>query len=202
MDRLRRALTYLFDRREGVTNHLMARWLFLRALGLVYLSAFLVFLIQGKGLIGSNGILPASEYLGRLHQLGGLRFWYAPTLMWLSRGNGALLTLCWVGLLASVMLVVNAAPRAALLGCFVCFLSILSVAQDFGQYQSDGMLLEAGFLSIFVAPAGLLPGLGVGSLAPKAAWFLLLWEWFRIYFESGVVKLRSGDPTWRNLTAM
>jgi hypothetical protein len=32
--------------------------------------------------------------------------------------------------------------------------------------------------------------------------FLLLWEWFRIYFESGVVKLESGDPTWRNLTAL
>ena len=31
---------------------------------------------------------------------------------------------------------------------------------------------------------------------------LLLWEWFRIYFESGAVKLMSGDPTWRNLTAM
>jgi hypothetical protein len=32
--------------------------------------------------------------------------------------------------------------------------------------------------------------------------FLLQWEWFRIYFESGVAKIRSGDPTWRNFTAM
>jgi hypothetical protein len=36
----------------------------------------------------------------------------------------------------------------------------------------------------------------------RAAVFLLLWEWFRIYFESGVVKLASGDPQWRNFTAM
>ena len=36
----------------------------------------------------------------------------------------------------------------------------------------------------------------------RAAIWLLLWEWFRIYFESGVVKIQSGDPTWRNLTAM
>ena len=76
------------------------------------------------------------------------------------------------------------------------------MSQDFGQYQSDGMLLEAGFLSLFVAPAGLWPGWGRKSLAIRAAWFLLLWEWFRIYFESGAVKLLSGDPTWRNLTAM
>jgi hypothetical protein len=31
---------------------------------------------------------------------------------------------------------------------------------------------------------------------------MLEWEWFRIYFESGVVKLAGGDPHWRNLTAM
>jgi hypothetical protein len=30
----------------------------------------------------------------------------------------------------------------------------------------------------------------------------LQWEWFRIYFQSGAVKLLSGDPEWRNFTAM
>jgi len=108
----------------------------------------------------------------------------------------------WAGLVASVLVMVNVLPRAALVVCFVCFLSFIGVAQDFGQYQSDGMLLEAGFLSLFVAPWGVLPGWGKHSLAARAAWWLLLWEWFRIYFESGVVKLMSGDPTWRNLTAM
>ena len=34
------------------------------------------------------------------------------------------------------------------------------------------------------------------------SWFLLQWEWFRIYFESGMVKLVSGDLQWRNFTAM
>src|SRR6185437_1950118 len=43
---------------------------------------------------------------------------------------------------------------------------------------------------------------GRNSLPPRAALFLLQWEWFRIYFESGVVKLASGDPEWRHLTAM
>jgi hypothetical protein len=78
----------------------------------------------------------------------------------------------------------------------------VAAAQDFSGYQSDGMLLEAGFLSIFFAPSGVLPGWGAKDPPIRAAIFLLLWEWFRIYFESGVVKLASGDPTWRNLTAM
>jgi len=85
---------------------------------------------------------------------------------------------------------------------FLCFLSFVSAAQDFSGYQSDGMLLEAGVISFFFAPPGLRPGLG-GSFAPvRASLFLLQWEWFRIYFQSGVVKLLSGDPEWRNFTAM
>ena len=45
--------------------------------------------------------------------------------------------------------------------------------------------------------------MGRSSSSPsRASLFLLQWEWFRIYFESGVVKLASGDPQWRNFTAM
>ena len=86
--------------------------------------------------------------------------------------------------------------------CFVCFLSFVSAAQDFSGYQSDGMLLEAGFISLFFAPPGFRPGLGGEHPPSRASLFLLQWEWFRIYFESGVVKLASGDPEWRNFTAM
>jgi hypothetical protein len=89
-----------------------------------------------------------------------------------------------------------------LLLCFICFLSFVSAASDFSGYQSDGMLLEAGFLSLFLAPPGFRPGLGVSSPPIRASIFLLLWEWFRIYFESGVAKIASGDPQWRHFTAM
>jgi hypothetical protein len=196
---LRRA----FAREDGLRGHLIARWLFLRALGLIYFSAFFSLIFQIRGLIGPQGILPAANYLPRVAEsLGILRFWFAPTLLWLSTGSRALMVLCWVGMLASLLVVANIWPRATLLICFVCFLSFVSAAQDFSGYQSDGMLLEAGFISLFVAPRGLLPGWGARSLSSRAAYLLLLWEWFRIYFESGVVKLLSGDPTWRNLTAM
>jgi len=202
MHLVQRTYRYLFSRDEGVANHLVARWLFLRSLGLIFFSAFFALLFQVRGLIGTQGILPASEYLRQVHQFGALRFWYAPTVLWISSSNHALMAITWAGLIASLFVVANVTPRPALLICFVCFLSFIAVSQDFGQYQSDGMLLEAGFLSLFLAPTGLLPGLGRRSLPSRAAIFLLLWEWFRIYFQSGAVKLLSGDPTWRNLTAM
>lgn len=201
-------IRYLFDREEGVSDHLIARWLFLRAMGAIYFSAFFALLFQIKGLIGTDGILPVNEYLDKVRGLGTMRGWYAPTVLWWGSSNHALMALVWVGLIASVLVVANVAPRLSLLVCWVCFLSFIAVSQDFGQYQSDGMLLEAGFLSLFVSPGGWWPGWGrktadrPRALAVRAAWFLLLWEWFRIYFESGAVKLLSGDPTWRNLTAM
>ncbi len=200
-------LLFLVDRERGPTDRLIPRWLFLRLLGGVYFSAFFALAFQILGLVGSQGIQPAFEFLSALRPLGSRAFWAAPSLLWWvhpmpAAVDYALVALVWVGLAASVLVVLNILPKPALLVCFVCYLSFVTTAQDFAQYQSDGMLLEAGFLALFVAPSGLRPGWGRRSLASRAALFLLLWEWFRIYFESGVVKLASGDPTWRNLTAM
>src|SRR5712692_9019623 len=82
-------------------GHVWPRWLFLRALGLIFFSAFYSLFFQIHGLIGPDGILPAGEYLVRLaRHFGALRFWYAPTLLWLASGAGALRLLCWTGLAA------------------------------------------------------------------------------------------------------
>jgi hypothetical protein len=104
--------------------------------------------------------------------------------------------------MAAVLLMLNLWPRAALVVCLTLFLSFVCAARDFSDYQSDGMLLEAGFLSCFFAPPGLRPGLGERHPPSRASLFMLRWECFRIYFESGLVKILSGDLQWRNLTAM
>ncbi len=187
----------------GSRGYLAARWLFLRALGLIFFSAFYSLLFQIRGLIGPDGILPAGEYLRAVvEQLGWKAFWFVPTLLWFGSGPVALGLICWVGLGASILLVLNLWPRASIAVCLVTFLSFVSAAQDFSEYQSDGMLLAAGFISLFFAPPGLRPGLGEAHPPSRASLFLLRWEWFRIYFESGIAKLAGGDPEWRHLTAM
>jgi hypothetical protein len=194
---------WLFGSQDGVRGCFVARWVFLRALAAIYFSAFFSLLFQIKGLIGPAGILPAREYLAAItHIAGAARWWQAPTLYWISAGNGMLMATVWIGLVASVLALVNVWPRLTLFVCWVCFLSFVSSAADFSGYQSDGMLLEAGFISLFFAPRGVWPGLGYDSPPARASLFLLLWEWFRIYFQSGMVKILSGDPQWRNLTAM
>jgi hypothetical protein len=194
---------WLFDSRSGPANRFLSRWIYLRALGAIYFSAFFSLVFQIRGLIGPQGILPASEYLKSIAgQAGYFRYWYVPSILWLSSGAHMLTGFCWVGMAAAVLLVFNIWPRGMLVVCFVCFLSFVSAAGDFSGYQSDGMLLEAGFLSLFLAPGGFRPGFGEPRPPVRAALYLLLWEWFRIYFESGVAKIMGGDPEWRNFTAM
>jgi hypothetical protein len=197
------AVRWLLDSEHGASDRLIPRWLFLRAMGLIYFSAFFSLIFQIRGLIGREGILPASDYLQAVeHSFGHARFWFAPTLLWFSSGPQMLMVLCWAGVVASLLLALNVWPRGTLGICLVCFLSFVSAAGDFSGYQSDGMLLEAGFIALFFAPPGFRPGLGAKWPPSRASLFLLQWEWFRIYFESGMVKIASGEPQWRQMTAM
>ena len=182
---------------------MVPRWIFLRALALIYFSAFYSLLFQIKGLIGPDGILPARDYLANIgQQLELERYWYAPSLHWFSSSSAMMMAVTWVGLIASVIAFLNLWPRLSFFVCFVCFVSFVGASSVFSSYQSDGMLLEAGFLALLFAPRGLWPGWGAHDPSSRMSWFLLQWEWFRIYFESGIVKLVSGDVEWRNFTAM
>jgi hypothetical protein len=200
-----RIMDWLLGPEAGKTpGHLAPRWIFLRALGLIFFSAFYSLYFQVTGLVGPNGILPANAYLDAVgHSLWGLsRIWFVPTVFWLGSSDHALIVVCWVGMIASLLFFLNLWPRAMNIICFICFLSFISVLQDFSSYQSDGMLLEASFLCFFFIPPGLRPRWGELAPPSRAAHFLLLWEWFRIYFESGSAKILGGDPEWRHLTAM
>ena len=194
---------WLFDSRYGAADRLIPRWIFLRALAAWYFSAFYALLFQIKGLMGPEGVLPAGQYLAAVARaLGPRRFWFAPTLFWASSSSRMLMGVMILGLVASVIAFLNMWPRLSLLVCWICFLSFVTSTDVWSNYQSDGMLLEAGFLSLFFAPRGLVPGWGAPSPPSRASLFLLQWEWFRIYFESGMVKLLSHDEQWRNMTAM
>jgi lipase maturation factor 1 len=193
----------LFGPDPGPPGYLTARWLFLRSLGAIFFSAFYSLAFQIRGLIGPNGVLPARNYLPEVaRELGSLRFWYAPTVFWWSSSDRVLMAVCIAGMVAALLLALNLYPRGALAICLVAFLSFISAAQDFASYQSDGMLLEAGFICLFFAPTGWRPRWGASEPPSRASRFLLVWLMFRIYFESGIAKILGRDPEWRDFTAM
>src|SRR3989475_4642167 len=176
-------LRRLFDSKCGAPDRLLPRWIFLRAIGLIYYSAFFSLVFQIRGLIGPLGILPANEYLQAVaERFGHAGYWYAPTLLWFSSSSGMITGICWAGMIASALLVLNFWPRRMLAVCFVCFLSFVSAAQDFSAYQSDGMLLEAGLIAMVFAPAGRRLGWGEENKTTAASCVLLVWGCVSNYF--------------------
>jgi len=188
------------------------RW-FLRSLGVIYLIAFVSLWVQADGLIGSDGVSPVNQFLPAIHaQLGNDAYAILPTLCWFSTSNAFLHFLCGSGAVLSVLLIFGIAPALSLVALFAFYLSLTIAGQTFLSFQWDMLLLETGFLSIFLAPWRLWPRellLWPGSTIPataspisRAGLFLLKFLLFKLMLMSGVVKLTSGDDCWWNLTAL
>ncbi len=181
----------------------LTSWIFLRLLAVIYGIAFLSLGTQILGLAGSGGILPAHDYLEAVREhYGPIRYWFLPTLCWLNASDGFLLGLCAAGTLLSLLLAIGLAPVLCLAGLWAAYLSLTTVCRDFLWFQWDGLLLETGFLAMFLAPWRWWSRPGSDPAPPRVSSWLLRWLLFRLMFSSAVVKLASGDPTWRHLTAL
>jgi lipase maturation factor 1 len=174
---------------EPETFHI-STWLFLRALGAIYLIAFASFGVQASGLIGSHGILPAADFLRAARTyFGNARLWNVPTLFWLNQGD-TFIKADWIaGICISALVLLGVNWRTLRVLLFMFYLSIVTAGQVFMSYQWDALLLEAGFLGIF---------LGSSPLIAR----LFRWLLCRFMFLSGAVKLASGDLNWREFTAL
>ena len=113
----------------------------------------------------------------------------APTVFWLNSSDSAIQGACIAGMICALLAFFGVFWRGALFGAFVLYLSLMNVSQEFLSYQWDILLLETGFLAIFLGYS-------------RAIVWLFRWLLFRLMFLSGAVKLLSGDETWRNLTAL
>ena len=193
---------FLWGAHTEAPSFATAVWVFLRMLGAVYAVAFLSLWVQVSGLIGPDGIAPAGEFLEAVSkQLGFERYWFLPSLAWIFGTGWFLHVLCLAGLAGGVLAAAGRYQRMALVVAWVCYLSLVSIGQEFLHFQWDSLLLETGVVAFFLAG----PGRRAGWSAPTPSRLgLLLGQWllFRLMFLSGVVKLTSGDPTWRSLDAL
>ncbi len=172
-------------------RYTVVSWVFLRVFGAIYVSAFASLSVQILGLIGHDGILPAGEFFEAAHQaLGNTAYRLLPSLFWVNSSDTALVAGTVVGIVLGLLVVVDHWTRPALMGLFALYLSYVYAGQDFMSFQWDSLLLEAGFLAVFLAG---------GS---KIVVWLYRWLVFRYVFMAGLVKLLSGDPSWHDLTAL
>jgi predicted DCC family thiol-disulfide oxidoreductase YuxK len=203
---------FLWGKDVRPPTYFWARRWFLRMLGLVYLIAFVSLWIQVDGLVGSNGMSPVSQFLPAVQQQLGLdAYFLLPTLCWFDSSNAFLHFLCGGGVVLSLLLIFGVAPALLLVVLFVFYLSLTIAGQVFLNFQWDVLLLETGFLSIFLAPwrlwprdlllwpASATPGTATSAIASpvsRAGLFLLKFLLFKLMLMSGVVKLTSGDDSW------
>jgi hypothetical protein len=169
----------------------MVSALFLRLMGLFYLIAFISLGSQVQGLAGSQGIMPIADLLADFTARSGIeRYFQVPTLFWLHAGDATLNLAIIAGCAAAVLILLQRWTRPALVAAFLLYLSFYHACQPFLHFQWDGLLLEAGFLAIF--------------LTPHSRVIILLFRWllFKLRFMSGLAKLTYSDPAWANLTAL
>jgi len=178
------------------------RLLFLRGLGLVYAVAFCSLAVQLPGLIGDDGILPAGRFLAAVTRSPFATWWDVPSIVWWTGGDtSSLQCIAWLGAAAGTLLFLGILPMFAAAAAWTSYLSLVSVGQVFLGFQWDALLLEAGLLGILLAPSGVRLG-GDCRPAPRAFIWLCWLLVGKLHLSSGLAKLMSGDPTWRDLTAL
>ena len=181
----------------------LTRRVFLFLLSLIYLVAFLSLWTQIEGLVGQKGILPVESFLKDVQaHRGSDRFWNWPTLFWLHAGDGFLQAICLLGVGASLCVMANRAVGLALLLMWGFYLSLFNVAQPFLGFQWDTLLLETGFLALFLVPWRRNKGTTGEPPPSPLVLFLFRFLLFRVVFTSGLVKIISQDPTWNDFTAL
>ena len=172
----------------------ITRDIFVRALGLVYLVAFVCALNQARPLIGERGLEPIAPWVR------AMPFRRSPSLFYLFPRDWALASAAWIGIVLSCLVIVGVAFRysswlAALVwgACWVLYLSFVNVGQTFYGFGWEDILLEAGFFAMFLGARHVEP-------QPVSLW-IFRWLEFRVMFGAGLIKLR-GDDCWRSLTCL
>ncbi|MFT4883803.1 MAG: hypothetical protein ACI8U4_001316 [Natronomonas sp.] len=179
-------------------SYWLVRLLFQRALGFIYLFAFLVAATQFRPLVGEDGLLPLSEYADTA------AFKERPSLFHLVPSDRVIGIAAWSGVLLAVAAIVGvpywlpepfAIPASMLLWAAMwgLYLSFVNAGRIFYGYGWESMLLETGFLAVF---------LGAGTSGPPVlVIWLIKWVLFRNMFGAGLIKIR-GDDCWRELTCL
>ncbi len=204
MGRARRHLREFCGLEAGSTVF-WTRWLVLRAVGVVYLFVFGGILAEGQAILAPNGIAQIAELLEQARRTfpsAAERLIHVPSLFWLDQSPAMIAGLSWAGLAAATAVVLNLWPRLALFLSWLLFLSFVAVWRSFSPAQLDGLMLETALLCVPFAPAGLRPGLGLRSPPRPLALAMMRWLLLRVMLENGLVKFASGDPHWRDGSAM
>jgi hypothetical protein len=175
-------------------DYWLSRLVFQKALAAVYLVAFLTAALQFRALIGERGMLPVPRFVARVP------FRRAPSLFQWRYSDRFFAGCAWAGCAVAAALLAGVdglvplwAAMLLWLVPWALYLSVVNVGQTWYAFGWESLLLETGFLAVFLGNDEVAP--------PVVVLFLLRWLLFRVEFGAGLIKLR-GDECWRKLTCL
>lgn len=181
----------------------LTRFVILRCLGAIYVVAFLVLALQLLPLLGRNGLTPIVDHLAAMKPAGVSSFdafVQRPSVLWFGASDARMLTLAWFGFAGSLLVVVGFANGLLLFLLWLLYLSFVHTGQLWYGFGWEIMLLELGFLAIFLCRP--LSGRPFPvSPPPRVVIWLMRWFTFRVMFGAGMIKLR-GDPCWSDFSCL
>ncbi|MCW2730225.1 MAG: conserved hypothetical rane protein [Mycobacterium sp.] len=179
---------------QGASEAWWGRLVLERGIAAVYVVAFVCAARQFRGLIGAHGMLPVPQYVATQ------RFWSAPSLFALHYSDRFFAAVSWAGALVAAAMAFGVGDVLPLWGAvlvwlalWAAYLSIVNVGQIWYSFGWESLLLEAGFLAVFLGNEETAP--------PLLVMILVRWLVFRVEFGAGLIKLR-GDRCWRDLTCL
>lgn len=171
----------------------LARFALERAVGGLFLIAFLNAANQFRPLLGERGLLPVPLFVKQIS------FRESPSLFFFIPSDKAFGTSAWIGVGLSAVVVLGFVDQyswalfAIWVVLWVLYLSFVNVGQVFYGFGWESILLEAGAYAAFLGGSATTPQVVV--------MWLYRWLLFRVMFGAGLIKLR-GDPCWRDLTCL
>lgn len=178
----------------SASEYWLGRLVLERGVAAVYLTAFVASALQFRALIGEHGMLPVPRYLAHRS------FWRTPSVFHFRYSDRLCAGVCWLDAALSAAVVGGTADLVPLWGgmlmwltLWVLYLSIVNVGQVWYGFGWESLLLETGFLVVFLGNDRVAP--------PLVMLWLVRWLLFRVEFGAGLIKMR-GDACWRNLTCL
>ncbi len=175
-------------------DYSLGRLLVTEGLAAIYLVAFVAARNQFRPLVGSNGMLPVPNFLR------AVTFGRSPSIFHFHYSDRFFEAVCWTGAVLSLAALLGLTQIIPLAACmlvwfalWVLYLSIVNVSQIWYSFGWESLLLEAGFLAIFLGNASVGP--------PILVLLVLRWLLFRLEFGAGLIKMR-GDRCWKDLTCL
>jgi hypothetical protein len=178
----------------AASDYWLSRLVLQRALAGIYLVAFVSAALQFRALIGERGLTPVPAFVRRVP------FRASPSLFHWRYSDRLFACWCWAGAALAGAVVAGAADAVPLwasmlmwAALWLAYLSVVNVGQIWYGFGWESLLLEAGFLAIFLGNERTAP--------PVVVLWLLRWLLFRVEFGAGLIKWR-GDRCWRELTCL